>query len=155
MIQSRLSACQGKMGSFEGHPSTHRRQTSLRKRPDWKQTVQASAVLNKCAVGPWSIDVANMQMAMKSTSDPFQPILSHIYIYIYIYIYISDTLGSLILYGKCFCPFCKVVLYYCTSKIDNVLPWVDIGTFNTSTVDISHGLPTGSDTNGALGGLLM
>ena len=31
---SRLSTCQGKMGPFEGHPSTHGHQTDLRKRSE-------------------------------------------------------------------------------------------------------------------------
>ena len=39
------------MGPFEDHPSTRGHQTGLRKRPVWKQTVQASAVLDTCAVG--------------------------------------------------------------------------------------------------------
>ena len=46
---SRLSACQGKMEPFEGHPNTCGHKTGLRKR---KQTVQLSAVLNTHAVGP-------------------------------------------------------------------------------------------------------
>ena len=33
VIQSRLSACQGKMGPFKGHPSTRGHQTGLRKSP--------------------------------------------------------------------------------------------------------------------------
>ena len=48
---SQLSACQGKMGPFEGHPSTCVCQTGLRRTLEWKQTVQASAILNTCAVG--------------------------------------------------------------------------------------------------------
>ena len=58
VIQSQLSACQGKMGPFKGHlsthghPSTHGHQTGLRKRPECKQlTVQSSVVVNTCAVG--------------------------------------------------------------------------------------------------------
>ena len=48
-----LSVCQGKMWPFdEGQPSTHGCQTGLKKRPERKQTVQSSAVLNTCAIGP-------------------------------------------------------------------------------------------------------
>ena len=50
VIQSQLSACQGKMGPFKIHLST-RHQTGLRTRPECKQTVQSSAILNICAVG--------------------------------------------------------------------------------------------------------
>ena len=51
VILSRLSACQGKMGPFKDYPSTRGRQTGLRKRPEWKQTVQLSAVVNTYPVG--------------------------------------------------------------------------------------------------------
>ena len=50
VIHSRLSTCQGRMGPFEGQPSTRGHQTGLRKRPEQKQTVQPSAVLKICAV---------------------------------------------------------------------------------------------------------
>ena len=52
VIHSELSTCQGKMGPFEGHLSTCGHQTGLRKRPEWKHTVQPSAILNRCSVGP-------------------------------------------------------------------------------------------------------
>ena len=51
VILSRLSACQGKMGPFKDYPSTRGRQTGLRNRPESKQTVQLSAVVNTYPVG--------------------------------------------------------------------------------------------------------
>ena len=51
VIHSRLSARQRKMGPFKGYLSTHGCQTGLRKRPEWKQTVQLSAVVNTYPVG--------------------------------------------------------------------------------------------------------
>ena len=52
VILSWLPACQGNLGPFEGHPSTRRCQTGLRKRLELKQTVQPSAILNTCAFCP-------------------------------------------------------------------------------------------------------
>ena len=51
VIPSRLFACQRKIGPFEGHLSTYGDQTGLRKRPERKQTVPLSAVLNTYPVG--------------------------------------------------------------------------------------------------------
>ena len=51
VILSRLPACQGKMRPFKDYPGTRGRQTGLRERPEWKQTVQLSAVVNTYPVG--------------------------------------------------------------------------------------------------------
>ena len=48
----KLSACQGKMGAIWRPPKHSWTSDRLQKRLDWKQTIQTSAVLNTCAVGP-------------------------------------------------------------------------------------------------------